>query len=560
MVVYNYSGKEINAKIVYYGPALSGKTTNLEWIYSKIPVEYSGKMVSLRTQADRTIFFDFLPLDLGMIDGFRTRFMLYTVPGQVHYNATRKMVLKGVDGLVFVADSEPGRMAENIESLQNLRDNLQELGMNPDALPLVMQWNKRDLPNCLPVAELETRLNPRGLPSFEACALTGEGVYETLHKASRLIYTKLTGAQAPVQGEEEVSLFGDSIAQCLQDVDVPQPKPEVVAVGAEDVPVRGATGASDPLGAILGRQQGAGDSSDSSSAPRQEGRTMPVTPVPPQNSAAQNPSTPKGPDVPPVASGPIDRPSRGLSGSADPVADLEALAENLADPAAESDAPHSLSRPVPALSKPSMPVSPTDEADHLGGLVDEVLSSLDERDDIAAIDKSASRPIAPGPASAAQGSNEDRPLAERLDSFFEGIEPSGAVTPIVPADEVPSDAPTDAPSEEFAPPTSDSVTTPADDPGDFSVEHDADVFQELAASNSSGVAPVPTPGPETDSEALELITDPRRLPNGTSGVSSSVGGAALERNGVLEIPVSIDAELLENDTPLRIVLKLEVKR
>ena len=125
MVVYNYSGKEINAKIVYYGPALSGKTTNLEWIYSKIPVEYSGKMVSLRTQADRTIFFDFLPLDLGMIDGFRTRFMLYTVPGQVHYNATRKMVLKGVDGIVFVADSEPGRMADNIESLQNLRDNLQ---------------------------------------------------------------------------------------------------------------------------------------------------------------------------------------------------------------------------------------------------------------------------------------------------------------------------------------------------------------------------------------------------------------------------------------------------
>ena len=253
MVVYNYSGKEINAKIVYYGPALSGKTTNLEWIYSKIPVEYSGKMVSLRTQADRTIFFDFLPLDPGMIDGFRTRFMLYTVPGQVHYNATRKMVLKGVDGLVFVADSEPGRMQDNIQSLRNLRDNLQELGMNPDSLPLVLQWNKRDLPGCMDVLELERELNPRALPSFEACALTGEGVYETLHKASRLIYGRMTGDQAPAlnAGTDEASLFGDSIAECLQDIDYPEPIPEPVAVAPVNAN-RATPSGADAFGAILG--------------------------------------------------------------------------------------------------------------------------------------------------------------------------------------------------------------------------------------------------------------------------------------------------------------------
>ena len=539
MVVYNYSGKEINAKIVYYGPALSGKTTNLEWIYSKIPVEYSGKMVSLRTQADRTIFFDFLPLDLGMIDGFRTRFMLYTVPGQVHYNATRKMVLKGVDGLVFVADSEPGRMAENIESLQNLRDNLQELGMNPDALPLVMQWNKRDLPNCLPVSELETRLNPRGLPSFEACALTGEGVYETLHKGSRLIYTKLTGAQSPSPGEEEVSLFGDSIAQCLQDVDVPQPKPEAVAIGAGDAPIRGASSGGDPLGAILGRQPNAGGSDDPGPA-AQEGRTVPVNPVPPNPTPPPDDRTSVGPTAS-ASHGPVDRPSKGLSGSTDPVADLEALAENLADPSGDDSAPHTLSRPVPALSKPSQPV-PAPEADQLGGLVDEVLSSLDERDDIAAIDRSASRPIAPSDPQSAprpEGSRDERPLADRLDSFFEGIEPSGAVTPIVSDPDEASPAP--------------------EDPSDFAVEHDSDVFQGLGSGEEPATSDDASDHDASDEqEGLQLITDPRRLPTQGSSGSVSSSAVSLGRSGVLEIPVKLDRELLDGETPLRIVLKIEI--
>jgi len=228
MVVYNYSGKEINAKIVYYGPALSGKTTNLEWIYSKIPLEYSGKMISLRTQTDRTIFFDFLPLELGLIDGFKTRFMLYTVPGQVYYNATRKMVLKGADGVVFVADSEEGRMKDNLESLQNLHDNLQEIGIDPQSIPIVMQWNKRDLPDVMEVAHLERQLNPLGHPSFSACALTGEGVYESLHQISRMIYRKLTTEEGEAQTStseafDAESLFGQDIAERLREVDRPDP-------------------------------------------------------------------------------------------------------------------------------------------------------------------------------------------------------------------------------------------------------------------------------------------------------------------------------------------------
>jgi hypothetical protein len=259
MVVYNYTGKEINAKVVYYGPALSGKTTNLEWIYSKIPVEYSGKMVSLRTQADRTIFFDFLPLDLGVVDGFRTRFMLYTVPGQVHYNATRKMVLKGVDGVVFVADSEPSRMQDNIESLQNLRDNLEELGIDADSIPLVLQWNKRDLPNGMDVSQLERELNPEKLASFEACALTGEGVYETLHALCQLIYRRLSGGGELDAAEGDgASLFGETIAQCLQEIDERPSAPVPLALDASSAPAAEKTEADDAsvLAAILGGRSG----------------------------------------------------------------------------------------------------------------------------------------------------------------------------------------------------------------------------------------------------------------------------------------------------------------
>ena len=193
MVVVSYSGKEINAKLVYYGAGLSGKTTNLEAIYEAVPDQSRGKMVSMKTQSDRTLFFDLLPLDLGEIMGFKTRFLLYTVPGQVFYNATRKLVLKGADAIVFVADSEVGKMEENKESLANLRTNLAEYGIQLDALPWVIQYNKRDLPNVYSCDELNAELNPGGrVPFFEAVAREGKGVFETFRGISHLLMEKVT--------------------------------------------------------------------------------------------------------------------------------------------------------------------------------------------------------------------------------------------------------------------------------------------------------------------------------------------------------------------------------
>jgi signal recognition particle receptor subunit beta len=192
VVVVSYSGKEINAKLVYYGAGLSGKTTNLEAIYEAVPDTSRGKMVSMKTQSDRTLFFDLLPLDLGEIMGFKTRFLLYTVPGQVFYNATRKLVLKGADALVFVADSEVGKMEENKESLANLRANLAEYGLTLDSIPWVIQYNKRDLPNVYTVDELNAELNPGHVPFFEAVASEGKGVFETFRGVSHLLMEKVT--------------------------------------------------------------------------------------------------------------------------------------------------------------------------------------------------------------------------------------------------------------------------------------------------------------------------------------------------------------------------------
>jgi signal recognition particle receptor subunit beta len=193
VVVVSYSGKEINAKLVYYGAGLSGKTTNLESIYEAVPETSRGKMVSMKTQSDRTLFFDLLPLDLGEIMGFKTRFLLYTVPGQVFYNATRKLVLKGADAIVFVADSEVGKMEENKESLANLRANLAEYNLSLDQLPWVIQYNKRDLPNVYTIEELNDDLNPGGkVPFFEAVATQGKGVFETFRGISHLLMEKVT--------------------------------------------------------------------------------------------------------------------------------------------------------------------------------------------------------------------------------------------------------------------------------------------------------------------------------------------------------------------------------
>jgi len=192
MSFINYAAREINCKIVYYGPGLCGKTTNLQHIYAKTSPDLKGKMISLATETERTLFFDFLPLALGEIRGFKTRFHLYTVPGQVFYDASRKLILKGVDGVVFVADSQIERMEANLESLDNLRINLKEQGYELDKIPWVMQYNKRDLPNAAPLDEVRKLLNPTGsVPDFEACAHQGKGVFETLKAVAKGVLNDL---------------------------------------------------------------------------------------------------------------------------------------------------------------------------------------------------------------------------------------------------------------------------------------------------------------------------------------------------------------------------------
>jgi signal recognition particle receptor subunit beta len=223
MSLINYASREINCKIVYYGPGLGGKTTNLEYVYEKVAPSSKGKLISLATETERTLFFDFLPVDLGTIRGFKTRFHLYTVPGQVYYNASRKLILKGVDGVVFVADSQLERMEANLEAMQNLYDNMSQHGYDLTKLPFVIQYNKRDLPNAAPIAELDGALNPgwtvedparqkltpdpyregehlvrevngiwvERVPTFEAVAVKGDGVFDTLKAVSKLVLKTL---------------------------------------------------------------------------------------------------------------------------------------------------------------------------------------------------------------------------------------------------------------------------------------------------------------------------------------------------------------------------------
>ena len=224
MSMINYASREINCKIVYYGPGLGGKTTNLEHVYGKVSPDTRGKLISLATETERTLFFDFLPVDLGTIRGFKTRFHLYTVPGQVYYNASRKLILKGVDGIVFVADSQIERMEANQEAMQNLYDNMSEYGYDLTRMPFVIQYNKRDLPNAAPIKDLQAALNPgwelsdpsrmrvtanpfrsgenlveqlqtgewvEHAPYFDAVAVTGEGVFDTLKAVSKLVLKSL---------------------------------------------------------------------------------------------------------------------------------------------------------------------------------------------------------------------------------------------------------------------------------------------------------------------------------------------------------------------------------
>jgi signal recognition particle receptor subunit beta len=192
MSLINYSSREINCKIVYYGPGLCGKTTNIQYVYNKVAPETKGKLITLATEMDRTLFFDFLPLELGTVKGYKTRFHLYTVPGQVYYDASRKLILRGVDGIVFVADSQTSRYDANIESLYNLYENLESYNLKLDEIPFVIQYNKRDMPAIIGLDDLEQELNPQGYPYFEAVATVGEGVFDTLKSVAKGVLQKLS--------------------------------------------------------------------------------------------------------------------------------------------------------------------------------------------------------------------------------------------------------------------------------------------------------------------------------------------------------------------------------
>ncbi len=247
MVSINYSSREVCCKIVYYGPGLSGKTTNLQYVHTKVPQDTRGNLISLATEADRTLYFDFLPINIGAINGFAARFQLYTVPGQVYYNATRKLVLRGVDGVVFVADSQPDKMDENIESLMNLEENLREYGYDLTELPFVIQYNKRDLPGVLSVEQLQDKLNPNRWPHFEASATIGNGVFDTLKMIIKLVLEKAkrTGSakarpmpapqatEAPQPAAKAPQQAPQQAPTAAQPVETPSPQPEPATVAAQ---------------------------------------------------------------------------------------------------------------------------------------------------------------------------------------------------------------------------------------------------------------------------------------------------------------------------------------
>ena len=243
MVLFNYATKEITAKIVYYGPGLCGKTTNLQFVYDSLPTSNKSKMLSLATKTDRTLFFDFLPLDLGKIRGMRTKLQLYTVPGQVYYNSTRQLVLKGADGIVFVADSQDFALDANQESLQNLEDNLKRQGIRIREIPLVLQYNKRDLPNAMPVEKLESDLNKLKVPHFASVATTGIGVEDTLKGITQLVLAHLVkkyGLEGTEPLEKEIQILNATVGDrsnegVWDETEEPAGTPQVPAASAAPV-------------------------------------------------------------------------------------------------------------------------------------------------------------------------------------------------------------------------------------------------------------------------------------------------------------------------------------
>jgi len=292
MVQINFAQKTVNAKVVYYGPGMSGKTTNLEVVHQRAPDKNRGELTSISTDGDRTLFFDYMPLDLGTVAGMRTAFQIYTVPGQVYYNSTRKLVLQGVDGVVFVADSSAAMLEQNLESLRNLEENLAEYGKSLAATPHVIQYNKRDLPDAMPVAELDRHMNPHGAPTFEAVASSGQGVFPTLKALASLVLKNIMkesrgGAAAPAPGAAAPAAPAAAPARPAA-----APRPQLDVAGA--APQQPAAPAPSPYAAAQPKAQPAA-------------RAAQVKPKP-QRAAAPSPAKLMQPAAKPVAARPAPRP------------------------------------------------------------------------------------------------------------------------------------------------------------------------------------------------------------------------------------------------------------
>jgi signal recognition particle receptor subunit beta len=357
MVLFNYSTKELTAKVVYYGPGLCGKTTNLQWVHEKLPIKNKGKMLSLATETDRTLFFDFLPIEIGTIRGMKTRIQLYTVPGQVFYNATRRMVLKGADAVVFVCDSQEAMLDANLESYENMRQNLEANEIVPEEIPLVLQYNKRDLPNALPIEILNERLNPSNVPFFEAIAVKGVGVEDTLKAVTKLVFKSLSAR------------YGDGAVASSPPGRAPGP-PRIPPVQATPGPPLAIT-TEDLLGELAGAPPAPAPSRGTPPPAR------PRTPTPP-------PAAPAPPSDPPLPR--IELDDIPVAGAFHP----EGLQDPVTAPKVHTQGPGPSRPPIGAHQPQNTLVSNRDEAEELRrriatpGTTDDVEMDLEEIEELDA--------------------------------------------------------------------------------------------------------------------------------------------------------------------------------
>jgi len=353
MVFFNYSTMQMAAKVVYYGPGLCGKTTNLHYIYGHTSGESRGEMVSLETETDRTLFFDLLPIDVGSIAGFNTRIQLYTVPGQVFYNTTRKLVLKGVDGVVFVADSQRAMLQANLDSFKNLEENLAEMGLSVDTIPLVLQLNKRDLSDICTVDELNEALNPKGWPHFEASALGGQGVFETLKGVSKLTLLSLKKrlmrtAESPAASGPRPAAILSPLAKAAPTLSPAAPPRPTAPASA---PLTPPPPAAKPAPAA---QQAAPKPAPAPVAAPAAAVSQPAPQAPPSAQSAPAAARPATPPAPPQPASPVANPAARARGrSVDVLDELEKLRREAMQPGTAGAGQPAHAPAAPAAGRPS---------------------------------------------------------------------------------------------------------------------------------------------------------------------------------------------------------------